>query len=812
MRKKLLVCDVEGTIFKAKFQIAGTDYSSTMWQPLAHILGEGAENEERDGNIEWDKPGHGKYGGNYLKWVEDTIEIHRKYGLTKKQFDSVLNSAEYNNGVVEFFHNLDRNKYIPIFISGGFQELIEKAQSELLGNDGEIVISHGFAACKYIWDSDGKLIAWNIQPTDFEDKYSFLKLMFKQYDLKDTKDWIFIGDGKNDSDIAARAPISFAINPHVQLASVATYTIESFDEIFDILQNDEASNYLSKKRGLSNSQALIVGQRMMCSNELSPYTVNRIVPDKKMVYKYILSASLENRIDSQADTFCCAVSDIIESLALYFDDEQVYSKYYETRNNPEKCTFVYNGTAKISAQFFRNEDSKRWAVHISLPDFGTEFRQSIVGCNYEIDAMVCCENTSVTIKTSVRVGMPDNSCFEKYMEELETFRPEFINLIGKHFTLKDEKSGIYVRHTFENKKTKHIDTIYNYLCNPDRNFPVVLINDNLADDTKNIINKQSIAESLFTFAHVYAINRPEYIQLFRRLGKKFNFIEEPNNIIVAVIFPIKYIASEKVKCWNLRELIKPIDAITYDTNKNCHVIISKEDPTAAFEANLVDLVLSEYKNNVNCLNYNYHNYAEELITQKNEADKKKYQKEGFDDIVSGAKGYVSEYIMGIEKYEQKAKNILDNFSRKKIIISYERYCGITELLTDGEVSFRLFRNAIFNSGCYSTAILQPFCNAVEQYLRCAILCMLKSDEKRLEYVIKNEKDNIMLGNQIGEFQYGLLKDLEANELIDILKTVNDSRHNVSHNYVELSIEELERKKCDFYYAIEEITKNLEKKG
>ena len=90
--------------------------------------------------------------------------------------------------------------------------------------------------------------------------------------------------------------------------------------------------------------------------------------------------------------------------------------------------------------------------------------------------------------------------------------------------------------------------------------------------------------------------------------------------------------------------------------------------------------------------------------------------------------------------------------------------------------------------------------------------MLKSDEKRLEYVIKNEKDNIMLGNQIGEFQYGLLKDLEANELIDILKTVNDSRHNVSHNYVELSIEELDRKKCDFYYAIEEITKNLEKKG
>ena len=69
MGRKLIVCDVEGTIFKAKFQIPGTDYSSTMWQPLAHILGEDAENEERDGNIEWDKKEHGKYGRNYLKWV-----------------------------------------------------------------------------------------------------------------------------------------------------------------------------------------------------------------------------------------------------------------------------------------------------------------------------------------------------------------------------------------------------------------------------------------------------------------------------------------------------------------------------------------------------------------------------------------------------------------------------------------------------------------------------------------------------------------------------------------------------------------------
>lgn len=64
MGRKLLVCDVEGTIFKAEYKISGTDYSSTMWQPLARELGDDAIQEELDSNIEWDQPNHGKYKGN----------------------------------------------------------------------------------------------------------------------------------------------------------------------------------------------------------------------------------------------------------------------------------------------------------------------------------------------------------------------------------------------------------------------------------------------------------------------------------------------------------------------------------------------------------------------------------------------------------------------------------------------------------------------------------------------------------------------------------------------------------------------------
>ncbi len=809
MGRKLIVCDVEGTIFKAKFQIPGTDYSSTMWQPLAHILGEDAENEERDGNIEWDKKEHGKYGRNYLKWVEDTIRIHRKYGLTKQQFDTILQSAEYNNGVVEFFRNLDKEKYIPVFISGGFQELIEKAQAELLGIDGERVISHGFAACKYIWDNNGKLIAWNIQPTDFEDKYSFLKLMFKQYGLKDTKDWIFVGDGKNDSDIAARAPVSFAINPHVELASVATYTIESFDEIFEILNNDEAPNYLSKKRGLSNSQSLLVGQRMMCADELRPYNVNRIVPDKKVMHKYRLSASLYAE-NEETNAFNVVVSDIIESLKLYFDDENVYLKYYNLKNNPTDCTFTYNGTAKVNTQFLEKDESKKWAIHISSPDFGTEFRQPIVGCNYEMDFMVSNINQSIKINADVRVAMPDNSCFEKYREELETFRPDFLNLIAGKLRLKDEKSGFYISSTFENKKSKHVDSLLDYLRSSERRLPVIIISDN----TEIKIQKEKIASALFTYAHVYSMKQSDLHQIIGKLYKCKDLLES-ENVNVVLFFPDNYNKTEKIKYWTDQGILKSSDAITYDVENKHHVILTKDilnDDINAFESNLVDIVLKEYKCNLLNVDDNYCNYVEDLIAVKAEIDKKKYQSEKFDDIISESEKYVSEYIEMINKYETKTGNILDGITKRNVKISREKYRGVAELLKNGEVSFRLFKNAVYNSGCYSTAILQPFCNAVEQYLRCAILCLLKSDEKRLEYVDKNEKENVMLGNQIGELQYGLLKELKANSLIEKLKIVNDNRHNVSHNYIEISIEELERKKYDFYDAIEEITKNLENWG
>ena len=125
---KLLVCDVEGTIFTAGYKIKGMDFASSMWHPLAHCLGETGIAREVALADKWER---GEYN-NYLEWVHESFLLHKELGLKKSDFDRIFSDATYMRGVVDFFKNLDRNKYVPVLISGGFQELVDRARSELV--------------------------------------------------------------------------------------------------------------------------------------------------------------------------------------------------------------------------------------------------------------------------------------------------------------------------------------------------------------------------------------------------------------------------------------------------------------------------------------------------------------------------------------------------------------------------------------------------------------------------------------------------------------------------------------------------------
>jgi phosphoserine phosphatase len=226
---KLLVLDIEGTLFQTRVRLPGTTIDSTIWQGLALGLGQEAVDAEVATHVRWR---NGQYR-SYLEWVRDTIRIHQQCGLTETLFHDLIRAAEYNPGVVETLLAVNRAEFEPVLISGGFRELAARAQVDLH-------VRHAFAACEYFFDSRGALIGYNLLPCDFEGKIDFIRLMLAEYRLSE-RDWLFVGDGENDVPIARLAPVSVAYAAHPALRKVATHAIEDFRGLRRILESDTTS-------------------------------------------------------------------------------------------------------------------------------------------------------------------------------------------------------------------------------------------------------------------------------------------------------------------------------------------------------------------------------------------------------------------------------------------------------------------------------------------------------------------------------------------------------------------------------------------
>jgi phosphoserine phosphatase len=220
---KLLVFDVEGTLFQTLIRLPGTDIDSTIWQGIAHRLGEGAIQEEVATHRRW---GRGEYR-NYLEWMKDTILIHQKYGLTGAMFRELIDSAVYCPNLAEALGRIDRTRYEPVLISGGFRELAARAQRDF-------GIIHAFAACEYFFGPDDLLRSFNLLPCDFRGKIDFIELMLREYGLG-AQDWVFVGDGANDVPIAKAAPLSVGYRPHALLREVVTHAIENFSDLHALI-------------------------------------------------------------------------------------------------------------------------------------------------------------------------------------------------------------------------------------------------------------------------------------------------------------------------------------------------------------------------------------------------------------------------------------------------------------------------------------------------------------------------------------------------------------------------------------------------
>ena len=82
--------DLEGTLLQRAIHLDNGKVAPSAWTLLAERLGPDALFEEEATKDRWNTGGY----GNYIEWMQDTIRIHRRYGLTRAIFEGVIASVQ----------------------------------------------------------------------------------------------------------------------------------------------------------------------------------------------------------------------------------------------------------------------------------------------------------------------------------------------------------------------------------------------------------------------------------------------------------------------------------------------------------------------------------------------------------------------------------------------------------------------------------------------------------------------------------------------------------------------------------------------
>jgi phosphoserine phosphatase len=222
MALELIFFDMEGTLFSKDHVTMEhrEDFGfHSLWSRLMHELGPEATTADQVTVRKWIAGGY----DSYIQWCEETLFILQKYGLNKPLFEQTMAQVSLNKGVRETLAALNQKGIKTAIISGGFMAQARQAQQQLR-------INHSFAAVDLFWNESGDLEHWNIFPSDFKGKVDFVHLIRREYGLP-LESCGFVGDGGNDIYVAQEVGTSFAYQAEPDLQDVATYSIESFEEI-----------------------------------------------------------------------------------------------------------------------------------------------------------------------------------------------------------------------------------------------------------------------------------------------------------------------------------------------------------------------------------------------------------------------------------------------------------------------------------------------------------------------------------------------------------------------------------------------------
>jgi len=219
---QILFTDMEGTLFEkqqVRLRTRDSSYHHSLWSRLMYELGEEALKEDAGTILKWEA-GHYR---SYLEWVDESVVILQRHGLSQELFERTLAGIQYNPTVRDTFEVLHDQGIKTAIVTGGFCEQARRAQQDLR-------ITHAYAAVELFWSGDGSIAHWNMFPSDYEGKVDYVRLIMREYGFN-CQDCGFVGDGKNDALVAREVGTSFAYQAHPELRLASSHAIEEFSQI-----------------------------------------------------------------------------------------------------------------------------------------------------------------------------------------------------------------------------------------------------------------------------------------------------------------------------------------------------------------------------------------------------------------------------------------------------------------------------------------------------------------------------------------------------------------------------------------------------
>lgn len=214
MNPRIVFFDLEGTLIRIPSYSANHRVAASAWTVLAAKLGRKCLDEEEASKLRWEAGGF----RSYLDWMDFSIEVLVRHGLTQSIFFEVIDGLKETPGIREASRQLQDLGAKLAIVTGGFKQVADRAQIAIRAE-------HSMSACELFFDDvTGRVCHWNLLPSDYFGKVDFMRLLIREYGV-DPSDCVFVGDGPNDVLLAKEVGLSIAFNAAELLQRKATYAI-----------------------------------------------------------------------------------------------------------------------------------------------------------------------------------------------------------------------------------------------------------------------------------------------------------------------------------------------------------------------------------------------------------------------------------------------------------------------------------------------------------------------------------------------------------------------------------------------------------